>query len=79
MTEAEKLRAGLLFAPGDPELKAMKLRTHKLNLDYNQTYEDETEKRTAILKEILGDMGEGCYFQGPITFHYGKHPYSDGW
>lgn len=73
MTEAEKLRAGLLFAPGDPELKAIKLRTHKLNLDYNQTYEDETEKRTAILKEILGDMGEGCFFQGPITFHYGKH------
>ena len=73
MTEAEKLRAGLLFAPGDPELKAIKLRSHKLNLDYNQSYEDETEKRTAILKEILGDMGDGCFFQGPITFHYGKH------
>ena len=73
MNEEEKLKAGLCFCPGAPELKAIKLRTHKLNIDYNKLYEDETEKRTAILKEILGEMGEGCFMQGPIQFHYGKH------
>ena len=31
------------------------------------------EKRAAIPAEILGDLGEGAFFQGPITFHYGKH------
>jgi maltose O-acetyltransferase len=51
----------------------MKLRTHKLNQDYNRLYEDETEKRTEIIKSILGEIGEGTFFQGPITFHYGVH------
>ena len=73
MTEREKLEAGLLFCPADPELKAIKLRTHKLNQDYNRLYEDETEARGRILSEILGGLGEGSFLQGPITFHYGIH------
>ncbi len=73
MREEEKLQAGILFCPADPELKAMKLKTHNLNNDYNATYEDETEKRAAILAEILGALGENSFIQGPIRFHYGKH------
>lgn len=73
MKEEEKIKAGILFCPGDSELKAIKRKTHNLNVDYNQTYEDETEKRTAILSEIIGEMGENGFIQGPVTFHYGKH------
>ena len=79
MTEDEKRRAGSLFYPGDPELKAIKRRTHDLNLEYNRTFEDETEKRAAILSEILGGLGEGSFIQGPITFHYGKHTRIGKW
>ena len=73
MREEEKINAGILFSPADPELKAIKLKTHNLNVDYNQTHEDEVEKRAAILSEIIGEMGEGVRIQGPIAFHYGKH------
>lgn len=73
MREEEKIKAGILFCPADPELKAIKLKTHNLNLDYNNTYEDETEKRAAILSEIIGEFGEGGFIQGPVAFHYGKH------
>ena len=73
MREEDKIKAGILFCPGDPELVAMKRKTHDLNVDYNQTHEGETEKREAILAEILGDKGEGLRIQGPIYFHYGKH------
>lgn len=73
MREEEKIKAGILFCPAEPELKAIKLKTHNLNVDYNKTYEDETEKRAAILTEILGEFGEGGFIQGPIAFHYGKH------
>lgn len=73
MTEEEKIKAGILFSPSDPELKAIKLSTHNLNIEYNSTYEDETEKRNNILTNILGEMGEGVFIQGPIFFHYGKH------
>ena len=73
MREEEKIKAGILFCPGDPELKAIKKRTHNLNVDYNKTYEDETEKRAAILCEMVGEFGEGSFIQGPVAFHYGKH------
>ena len=71
--EEEKIFAGELFCPGDSELKAIKLRTHNLNIDYNRLYEDQTEERNRILQKILGAIGEGTFLQGPITFHYGKH------
>lgn len=73
MREEEKIQAGILFCPGDCELREIKRKTHNLNLDYNATYEDETEKRAQILREIVGEMGEGGFMQGPIFFHYGKH------
>lgn len=71
--EEEKIRAGILFCPADPELVAIKRKTHNLDVDYNSTHEDEFEKRDAILHGILGEMGEGVRIQGPIAFHYGKH------
>ena len=73
MREEEKLLSGILFSPGMPELRAIKRIAHNLNNDYNATYEDETEKRAEILEQLLGEMGEGTFMQGPIYFHYGKH------
>ncbi len=73
MREEEKIFAGGLFTPYDPELAAKKLKAHKLNIDYNKLYEDQTEERNAILHELLGEIGEGSFLQGPITFHYGCH------
>lgn len=69
----DQIKAGVLFAPGEPELVAIKRKTHDLNVDYNQTHEGEFEKRDAILHEIIGEMGGGVRIQGPIAFHYGKH------
>ncbi|MBO5037028.1 MAG: sugar O-acetyltransferase [Clostridia bacterium] len=73
MTEEQKIFKGVLFCPGDPELRAIKLRSHNLSKDYSNTYEDETEKRAALAKEILAEFGEGSFMQGPVFFHYGKH------
>ena len=73
MNEEAKIKAGILFSPADPQLKEMKLRTHKLNLDYNRLYEDEVEARETIIHQIVGHIGEGTFFQGPVTFHYGVH------
>lgn len=64
---------GLLFSPAEPWRKERKRKTHNLNLDYNRLYEDQTEERTAILLDILGELNEGVFLQGPITFHYGVH------
>ena len=73
MREEDKIKAGLLFSPADPKLAAIKLKTHNLNVDYNRTYEDETQKRSEILHEMLGELGQDSFIQGPIAFHYGCH------
>lgn len=73
MNEEEKILAGQLFFPGDPMLKAFKLKAHNLCHDYNALYENQTEEREKILKDLLGEIGEGTFLQGPITFHYGRH------
>ena len=72
-SEEEKITKGILFCPSDPELVEIKRKTHNLNVDYNQTYEDETEKREELLHKIIGKMGEDVRIQGPIAFHYGRH------
>lgn len=71
--EEKKINDGVLFCPGDPELKAIKLRSHNLSQQYSQLREDEAEKRQALALEILDEYGEGSFMQGPIYFHYGKH------
>ncbi|MBQ8088260.1 MAG: sugar O-acetyltransferase [Clostridia bacterium] len=73
MREEERIEKGLLFCPGNPDLVAIKRKTHKLNQDYNRLYEDQTAEREAILREMLGGIGEKTFLQGPITFHYGTH------
>ena len=73
MRPEEKIKAGILFCPAEPELKALKWKAHNLNVDYNNTYEDEEEKRASILAQMLGAFGEGGRIQGPIAFHYGIH------
>ncbi|UKS27985.1 sugar O-acetyltransferase [Paenibacillus sp. HWE-109] len=73
MTEEERIFKGILFSPGNPELKAIKLRAHNLSSQYSRTFEDQTEEREKILEQLLGNMGERSFIQGPIFFHYGVH------
>ena len=72
-SEEKKIFDGVLFKPGDPELRQIKLRSHNLCAKYNRTTEDETEYRAQLLEQILGGMGTGVFMQGPIFFHYGTH------
>lgn len=73
MNEEEKIFRGELFSPGDPELKAVKQKSHKLSAAYSRTSEDELAERQAILSEMLAEFGEGSFIQGPVFFHYGIH------
>ena len=48
MKEEEKIFKGILFNPGDPELRAIKLRSHKLSAQYSRTVEDDAELRQSL-------------------------------
>ena len=73
MREEEKIFAGQLFSPADPELKAIKLRSHELSLRYSMLMESEAALREKVLDELLPNKGKGVRMQGPIFFHYGVH------
>ncbi|EPD0965181.1 sugar O-acetyltransferase [Vibrio vulnificus] len=41
--------------------------------DFNQTRPSEMEKRTAILRDLLANVGENCYIEPPLRANWGKH------
>lgn len=71
MTEKEKMIAGKLYKSSDNELAELRRTAHKLCKDYNDTYEDEEEKRNSILSKLLPNKEKSLYLQGPIQFDYG--------
>lgn len=75
MTEKEKMLNGYLYDVFTEDLPEMRSRCHRLCLEYNQIPDTETEKRNALLKEILPVLNEGVYLQGPIQFDFGKNLY----
>lgn len=64
-------KKGMMFFPGEEWRVKVKQKTHSLNQKYNLLTEYQPEERRAVLKEILGELEDNVYFQGPITFHYG--------
>lgn len=73
MSEEEKLLAGLVYCPTVPELMELKRRAHGLNQAYNLCGDGETEKRQGILAQLIGELGEDVYIQGPLYMQYGTH------
>lgn len=71
MTQKERMLKGLIYDPSDEELLTLRKKSHKLCLEYNNTTEDDFEKRDAILKELDIKLGKNVYLQGPIYLDYG--------
>lgn len=71
MTDAQ--HNGDLYLPSDPEI--LKEQNHYLDLlyDFNHTRPTETDRRQALLKELFGDIGEGCYIEPPFHANWGGH------
>ena len=72
LTQYERAISGRLFDAHSPELIEKKHRTHVLCQKYNLTAEDDPI-RPALIREIVGEAGEGTFFQGPIQFNYGRN------
>ena len=63
--------AGKLYDPSDPELASLRRRAHELCLEFNGLKEGDETRREEVLRELLPDLGEGSFFQGPVQFDYG--------
>ena len=70
MNQRQRQLAGKLFDAHSEELMEIKQRAHSLCQDYNTTRENDPIRRR-LIRDLLGSIGEGTYFQGPIRFNYG--------
>ena len=70
MTEKEKMLAGKIYDPSEPELVGLRQKAHRLCLEYNQLPETD-KKRDELMRELGVAGGENAYFRGPVQFDYG--------
>ena len=72
-TERDKMLAGELYDPMDPELVAARERARDLCLDLNATRESEKDERRRILLALFGTGGDSVWMQPPFYCDYGSN------
>lgn len=75
MTEKEKMLSGQMYCDWDPELVEMRKRARLLTEEYNKASIAQPDKRTKILRELLGSCGERVYIEPTFNCDYGKNIY----
>ena len=73
MNEREKMLAGELYDPLDPELVAARERARDFCQALNATREGEHEERRRITRELFGRGGETVWMQPPFFCDYGSN------
>lgn len=73
MSEMDKMHTGEIYFPNDETLMQQQFDCLEKLYDYNATRPHEQEKRTALLREMLAEMGEGCYIEPPLHANWGGH------
>ena len=71
MGNRDKLHTGDLYLPNDPEVLEEQLGYMELLYEYNQTRPWEQERRQALLRELLAEVGEGCWIEPPFHANWG--------
>lgn len=72
-TEREKMLAGELYDPLDPELAAARERARDLCQDLNATRERDQELRRSLLVQLFGSGGDSVWMQPPFFCDYGSN------
>src|SRR6476646_2080448 len=72
-TERDKMLAGELYDPMDPELVRARVRTRDLCQDLNATREAQIDERRQILKQLFGQGGDTVWMQPPFYCDYGSN------
>lgn len=84
MGERDKLHTGDLYLPNDPDVIEEQLGYMELLYDYTQTRPREQERRQALLRRMLAEVGEECWIEPPFHanwggrhVHFGKGVYAN--
>ena len=72
-TQKEKMLAGELYDPLDPQLSAERRRARLLFKALNDTRDDQQEERARLVRELIPAAGEGVIVEPPFYCDYGTN------
>ena len=67
----DRMLRGELYIADDPDLAADLARAQALLDRFNRTFHAEQDTRDAILRELIGDLGDGVVIRPPFRCEYG--------
>lgn len=74
MEQRDNMHNGKLYDPNDDSVMEEQMVCLDRLYDFNQTRPSEMDKRNAIMKEMMGDVGKNCYIEPPFHANWGgKH------
>jgi maltose O-acetyltransferase len=73
VTERDKMLAGEMYDPLDPELVAARTRARELCLRLNATRDADDVERRSILRDLFGQGGNTVWMQPPFYCDYGTN------
>ena len=74
MEQRDNMHNGKLYDPNDDSVMEEQMVCLDRLYDFNQTRPSEMDKRNAIMKEMMGDVGKDCYIEPPFHANWGsKH------
>jgi maltose O-acetyltransferase len=72
-SEKEKMLAGELYDPLDPQLSAERRRARLLFKALNETADDQPVERARLVRELIPAAGEGVWIEPPFYCDYGSN------
>lgn len=74
MEQKERMDQGLIYDPADNRISTEQTSCLDAQYEFNATRPSEMKKRAALLKQMLGAIGENCYIEPPFRANWGgKH------
>jgi maltose O-acetyltransferase len=70
-SQRDRMLAGELYIADDPQLAADSRRALTLTREFNASDPTDPEARLALLRELLGSLGEGTEIRPPLYCDYG--------
>lgn len=78
MTNYEKMLAGVIYDPSDPEIMKEQYPYLDKLWEFNQLKPTDNDKKTAYMKEVFAECGENVYIELPLRANWGGHHFHVG-
>lgn len=71
MTQYERMVAGLIYDPGDPEILGEQVPYQDKCWEFNQLKPSQIKEKNAYMKEVFAECGENNYIELPFRANWG--------